>query len=52
MEKEYSVDEKNLLSATKLEPVGGKVVTSVGNTPSFSVLHLLAARWSAEHCRV
>lgn len=34
MEKEYSVDEKNLLSATKLEPVGGKVVTSVGNTPS------------------
>lgn len=25
MEKEYSVYEKNLLSATKLKPVGGKV---------------------------
>lgn len=25
------------------------VITSVGNSPNFSVLHLLAAWWSAEH---
>lgn len=48
MEKEYSVDEKNLPSATKLESVGGKLITSVGNTLNFSVWHLLAAWWS-EH---
>lgn len=52
MEKECDVDEKKLLRATKLEPVGGKLITSVGNTPTFSVLHLLAAWWSAEHCGV